>query len=64
MGRAGSSMGFARPMQPDYDMVDAMPEMMMMMDDVGATVSVEPTVQQTVRTFFPETWLWDIQLTE
>lgn len=56
-------MGFARPMQSDYDMVDAMPEMMMM-DDVGAKASVEPAVQQTVRTFFPETWLWDIQLTE
>lgn len=43
-------------MRMEYDMI--------MMDDVGATPNIEPTVKQTVRSFFPETWLWDIQFTE
>lgn len=39
----------------------AMPEMAY--DSVSSfkTTSDLPQIKQTVRTFFPETWLWDIQ---
>lgn len=61
LGRAG-----ALSISPDYEMAEMVMDSasMPMMNSVSQTSVSQTSIKQTVRTFFPETWIWDIQVSK